>query len=284
MLTIAQITDIHVCTDRNPASKATAESRLRRVLRAIMALRPRPVAIVASGDLADAGEIDAYTDLQAILAEETDLPIYPGMGNHDLRVNFIKAWDWPADKLDEGFVQYTVDLPGGLRLVMCDTLDEGAAGGAFCETRARWLKRTLDDEPTRPTLVALHHPPLVSGIQWMDPAPDEPWILRLGAVLQGRDNVRRVMCGHLHRAFTRDFAGRLLTVSAATDVELTLDLTPVDMETPDGREILVSEPPAYALHMWNDGDLTTHFCVAGPYPTAVTYDHPFREPTGLASS
>jgi len=280
MLTVAQITDLHICSDRDPANQARAEARLRQVLRAIMAARPRPAAIVASGDLVDAGEIEAYRALWRIFAEETDLPIYAAVGNHDHRENFIKASDWPPERLAGGFVQYAADLAEDLRLVVCDTLEQGHSGGGFCADRADWLKQTLDEQPDRPTLVVLHHPPIASGIQWMDPRPDEPWIARLVAALDGQAQVRVVMCGHLHRAFTRALAGRTVTVAAATDIQLTLDLSPIDMTKPDGREILLAEPPGYALHMWDDGELTTHFCVAGPYPTAARYEHAFQKDQG----
>ena len=276
MLTIAQITDIHICAGQDEARKIRAEARLRQALRAIMALRPRPAAIIASGDLTEAGEVEAYADFWAIVRQETDLPVYPGLGNHDDRANFIIASNWPATELDQGFLQYAVDLPDGLRLLMCDTLQEGLAGGAFCELRAGWLKRTLSEEPYRPTVIALHHPPIASGVQWMDPEPDEAWIGRLAEALEGQGQVRGLMCGHLHRAFAGRFAGQIVTVAAATDILLTLDLTDIDLDRPDGREILVEEPPGYALHMWRRGEWTTHFCVAGPYPSAVTYRHPFR--------
>jgi 3',5'-cyclic AMP phosphodiesterase CpdA len=277
MLTLAQITDIHICTARDGARKDRAEARLRQTLRAIMALRPRPVGIVASGDLTETGDPDAYADFWAIVRQETDLPVYPGLGNHDLRAQFIAASAWPADRLAQGFVQYVVDLPEGLRLVMCDTLEEGLAGGGFCAARAGWLIRTLAREPARPTVVALHHPPIASGIQWMDPAPDEAWIARLGQALSGQAQVLALMCGHLHRPFTSRFAGKMVTVAAATDIQLTLDLTHVDLQQPDGREILLEEPPGYALHMWREGQWTTHFCLAGPYPPAVMYNFPFRK-------
>jgi 3',5'-cyclic AMP phosphodiesterase CpdA len=162
---------------------------------------------------------------------------------------------------------------------MCDTLQEGLAGGAFCEQRADWLRRHLQQDPDRPTVIALHHPPITSGVQWMDPAPDEAWIGRLAGVLAGQTQVRGLMCGHLHRALVSRFAGQIVTVASATDIQLTLDLSDIDPEKPDGREILVEEPPGYALHMWRDGQLTTHFCVAGPYPSAVIYKFPFRKLT-----
>ena len=275
MLTVAQISDVHICRGHEPARRDRAEARLRQVLRAIMALRPRPVAIVASGDLTESGDLASYVAFRAILAEETDLPVYPGVGNHDLRANFIQAFGWSADRLAEGFVQYCIDLPQGLRLVMCDSLDEGEPGGGFCETRARWLRGVLDDGTAAPALVAIHHPPVISGIRWMDPSPDAPWIGRLAGALQGQGQVQGLICGHLHRPFVSRLAGVTVAVAAATDIQLTLDLTPIDMRRPDGRELLVDEPPGYALHLWEDGRLTTHFCVAGPYPTAVIYTRPF---------
>ena len=49
------------------------------------------------------------------------------------------------------------------------------------------------------------------------------------------------------------------------------------MHVPDGREILVEEPPGYALLMSDGPNLTTHMCLAGDYAPAVTYNFPFRK-------
>ena len=49
-MTIAQITDLHVTTDRDPVNRWRNAERLNHVLKAIHALKPRPVAIIASGD------------------------------------------------------------------------------------------------------------------------------------------------------------------------------------------------------------------------------------------
>jgi Icc protein len=171
-------------------------------------------------------------------------------------------------------VQYAVDL-GGLRLVMCDTLDEGSNDGAFCENRAAGLCRMLEQDTRTPTIVALHHPPILSGIRWMDPSPDAEWIRRLAKTIEGRAQIRAVVCGHVHRAFHGVLAGQVVSASPATSIQLTLNLTPVDVRAPDGREILVDEPPGYSLLMWDKGQLITHVCVAGDFAPAVTYDVPF---------
>ena len=111
----------------------------------------------------------------------------------------------------------------------------------------------------------------------MDPDPKSPWIVRLEDVLQGRDQVKVMMCGHIHRAFNGIFAGHMVTAAPATSIQLTLDLTEVDMHVPDGREILVEEPPGFVLLMSQGQDLTTHLCLAGDYTPAVTYNFPFRK-------
>lgn len=274
VLTIAQITDLHVTTDKDPLNQQRNEERLRQVMRAIHELRPRPVAIVASGDLVDRGEREEYLELERLMAE-SEIPIFYAVGNHDSREGFLSVFSGPGAQTDaNGYIQYAVDF-GPMRIVVCDTL-EGPNHGDYDEARAAWLAETLDAEPNKPTAVILHHPPIPSGIQWMDPDPDSPWIGRLAQVLKGRDQVQVLMCGHIHRAFTGLFAGHVLSAAPATSIQLTLDLTEVDMHVPDGREILVEEPPAFALLMCHAGHLTTHTCQAGDYTPAVTYNFPFR--------
>ena len=272
MLTFAQITDLHITSDKDPLNKERNEKRLRAVLRAIHERKPRPDAIIASGDLVDRGEPEEYDELKKIFGE-IELPLYLGVGNHDMRAPFRAAFpDTPVDA--DGYVQYAVDL-GGVRLVMLDTLDEGKNDGAFCKARAAWTRRTLNKARRTPTIVALHHPPIQSGIRWMDPDPRADWIMRLEKTLKGRNQILTAISGHIHRSYFGMFAGHSLSVGPATSIQLTLDLTDVNMRVPDGREILVEEPAGYTLLVWDKGMLTTHFCVVGDFGPAVMYEFPF---------
>lgn len=274
MLTIAQITDLHVTTDKDPLNQRRNEARLAQVMKAIHELRPRPVAIIASGDLVDRGEREEYIELKRLMAG-CEIPVYYALGNHDGRAEFLEVFAGPDARTDaNGYVQYAVDFET-FRMVVCDTLG-GPNHGEYDEARAAWLEATLDAEPDRPTAVILHHPPIMSGIRWMDPDPASPWIARLAAALQGRPQVKVLMCGHIHRAFNSMFAGHMVTAAPATSIQLTLDLTEVDMHVPDGREILVEEPPGFVLLMSQGDELTTHVCLAGDYAPAVTYNFPFR--------
>ena len=274
VLTIAQITDLHITTDRDPENRHRNASRLEAVLKAIHGLHPRPAAIVASGDLTDVGSPEEYAALAEILAR-SEIPLHLTVGNHDQRQPFLEAFAGVHARADaHGFVQYAVDI-GELRMVVCDSLDETREGGDFCPARAAWLADTLDAASDQPTVVVIHHPPIPSGIQWMDPDPAADWILRFGAVLVNRAQVRAVICGHVHRAYQGVFAGKVVSVSAATSLQLTLNLTPVDRRVADGRQILIGEPPGFALLTWTGGALLTHHCVAGDFPDPITYDTPF---------
>ncbi len=149
MLTIAQITDLHVTTESDPVNHRRNADRLRQVLNSVHTLKPRPVAIVATGDLVDRGEPEEYAELQAVLAE-AEIPIYYGLGNHDRRGAFLETFKGPCARTDEnGFVQYAVDF-GQVRLVVCDTLDEGHEGGDSANGGQPGSARHSTLRPTNP--------------------------------------------------------------------------------------------------------------------------------------
>jgi len=273
MLTIAHITDLHITSAKDPVNHARHEARLRQVLDAIHALKPRPAAIVGTGDLVHNGEAAEYAELKRIFAS-AQIPIFVGVGNHDRRAAFRAAF--PDTATDEnGFVQYAAGI-GALPFVMADSLEEGQNRGAYCEARAAWLRRTLDEAPDVPTIVAIHHPPVRSGIPWMeDPSPTDDWVLRLAKALRERRQIVGVIAGHLHRAFHAPFAGHTVSVSAATAIALTLDLRDLDRGKPDARELLREEPPGFSVLLWDEGQLTAHICVAGDFLGVVHFNTPF---------
>jgi 3',5'-cyclic-AMP phosphodiesterase len=271
LLTIAQITDLHITNGSRPKEQARNTARLHTALAAIRELKPPPAAILVTGDMVDLGQADEYAALKQILAT-IDIPIYFGVGNHDSREAFRQAF--PETPVDEnGFIQYAVMI-GDLRIVMCDTL-EGKENGGFCEKRAQWLARTLDEAPDTPTVLALHHPPVPSGIVWIDEPADAPWLKRLADVIRDRRQIRTLICGHMHRSYNGQFAGHVVAVSSATSIQLALDLRPIDLRVPDGRELLTERMPGYSLLVWNNDSLSVHSCPAGDYPAAVHYTAPF---------
>jgi len=89
MLTIAQITDLHITTDKDPKNKVRNTARLRAVLADIEKRSPRPSAIIATGDLVDRGEPEEYRELESIFA---DVTIPAGLGGETSSVKWGTAF------------------------------------------------------------------------------------------------------------------------------------------------------------------------------------------------
>jgi 3',5'-cyclic AMP phosphodiesterase CpdA len=195
--------------------------------------------------------------------------VHYALGNHDVRRNFAAVF--PEAPLTGGFLQYAID-DGPVRLVVIDTLEEGRHGGAFCETRARWLRDTLDAAPDRPTMIVQHHPPIEVGIPWMNTDPAEPWVHRLADCLRGRRNIVGLICGHIHRAIVTRWDDVIVATCPSTAPPVALELRPIDPEIADGRPLILADPPAYALHWWNGREFITHYDTATEHQVLASYD------------
>ena len=264
---IAQITDIHIGFDPDNPAEYNRE-RLDRVLGMLIDGPNRPDLLLATGDITDRGDGESYRRLADIFAR-CPFPVWPSVGNHDLRDNFHAHF--PGFDDGNGFVQYTVELPE-LRLVTVDTLEEGRHGGAFCDRRAAWLDAELAKDRVKPTYIVMHHPPVESGIEWMNTDPDEPWVGAVSSVVRRHPQVRGLICGHLHRSVTVAWEGRTIAICSSTAPQVSLDLRPIDADRPDDRPMIVAEDPAYALHRWNGRELVSFYDNAGARATLARYD------------
>ena len=267
---IAQITDCHIGFDPGDPEEDNVQ-RLRAVLDRLCHGPNRPDLLLLTGDLTNGGDADNYARLGTLLAA-CPIPYRLLAGNWDERAALLAAF--PDTASADGFVQFELDTPR-LRVIALDTTEPGRHGGAFCEQRAAWLSARLDADPARPVLIAMHHPPIISGLDWLDGGEQAPWIERFRAAISGRPQVRAIIAGHLHRTVHTSFAGVPLTVCPSAAPAVTLDLRPIDPEQPDGRAMVQAEPPAYALHRWHGGQLTSHFEVVPleqPWAVLARYD------------
>jgi len=264
---IAQITDIHIGFDPdNPAEYN--RKRLDEVLDVLMKGPNRPDLLLATGDITDRGDPASYRRL-ATAFSRCPFPVWPSVGNHDLRDNFREHF--PGFDDENGFIQYSVELPE-LRLVTVDTLEEGRHGGAFCDARAAWLDAELGRDADKPSYIVMHHPPVECGIDWMNTHADEPWVHRFTSVVRRHPQVRGLICGHLHRSVTVAWEGRTVAICSSTAPQVSLDLRPIDEEHPDDRPMIVAEDPAYALHHWNGRELVSFYDHAGAHTMLAKYD------------
>jgi Icc protein len=264
---IAQITDLHLGFDEgNPVE--FNRKRLDAVLKVLIEGPNRPDMLLVSGDLTDRGDDDSYRRCAAALAA-CPFPVYPTVGNHDLRNPFARHFS--NVPMVDGFVQYSL-RHDGLRLIVIDTRERGRHGGGFCTQRAAWLKARLNEDRDAPTVIVMHHPPLDVGIEWMATHVDEPWVANFADAIAGQRQVRAILCGHLHRAIVAPWRGVTTIVCPSTAPQVALDLNPIDPEKPDHREMIVAEPPGYALHRWTGQELVTLFDTVGDHVVLARFD------------
>jgi hypothetical protein len=80
------------------------------------------------------------------------------------------------------------------------------------------------------------------------------------------------MCGHVHRSISVPWQGTAVAICSSTAAQVTLDLNPIDPETPDNRPMIIADEPGYALHLWNGRELVSHFASVGDRAVLAKYD------------
>jgi 3',5'-cyclic-AMP phosphodiesterase len=242
---LVQISDPHVAAADGDRSAATG---LAAAVRDVGALRPAPAAVLLSGDVAADGGAPEYERARELLAP-LEAPVHALPGNHDDRAGLRAAFGLPG-AADEP-IRYAAAC-GDLRLVLCDTTQPGVDDGRLDAAALDWLDAELAGAPAAPTVVAMHHPPVLIGVPPMDaiglPAEDRA---ALRALLDRHAQVRAVVAGHVHRA-TFALLGRCPVVtSPSTWVQVAL--------APEWPELILEPaPPAFLVHVWEDGELVSH--------------------------
>jgi len=210
---------------------------LEAAVAAVAALDPAPDAVLLSGDLAEHADPREYERVRELLAP-LSMPLHAIPGNHD-DPEAVPAW-------------YSVRC-GALRLVACDSTVPGADDGAFGPERLDRLERLLGEDPSAPTIVAMHHPPIDIGVEAADaiglPREDR---VALSELLDAHAQVRRVVAGHVHRGAAGRVGNCPVFTCPSTWRQGALDLRP-------GAPLRLSEDqPAFALHVLMDGEIVSH--------------------------
>ncbi|HZF34179.1 MAG TPA: phosphodiesterase [Candidatus Angelobacter sp.] len=262
---LAQISDLHVVArGKRLYGRIDTPAFLTRAVAHLNALAPRPDFVWITGDLVDQGSPAEYAHLREILGG-LEIPWALMPGNHDDRASLRRAFaDQPYLPRDGEFLQYALDdLP--LRLLALDTLIPGESGGRLCQARLEWLAARLAEHPDRPTVIAMHHPPFLTGLAEMDTINCDN-SAALGAIVAEHPQIERIVCGHVHRPMVIRWNGTVVTTAPATAHQVALNLL-------DGTPTAwIMEPPACHLHYWRaDSGLVTHHSYIGDYGAATPY-------------
>ena len=270
MLIVAQITDTHIKARGSLAyGRVDTAAFLKASVAHINALDPLPDAVILTGDVVDAGKAEEY-ELASELLAPLRPPLLPLPGNHDRRDPFRTAFSNRVALPTDGHLSY-VDDRFPLRLVMLDDTVPGKPYGDFTPAHADWLDNSLSAAREKATLVAMHHPPFVTGIEHMD-VQNCQGAARLAEVLTAHPQVLALACGHVHRNILTSFAGKPASIcpSQAHAVSLALN--------PGAPSSFHMDPPSLHLHRWREdgsrvGSLLTHQSfigeIEGPHPFFV---------------
>ena len=239
---IAQISDPHVMPPGPNHLGIDTAAMLTTAIERLNRLSPQPDCVLITGDLADSGSDADYAELRRRLAGlQAPYRVLPG--NHDEREAFRRAFaDHAYLPKDGPFLQYISDI-GPLRLVALDTVIPGSLGGTLCAERLEWFAHKLQGSAGRPLIVAMHHPPMLTGIPFMD-AIGLDCRDRFKEIVARHSNVQMITCGHVHRTIFTPFAGTVASTCPSTAHQVIFTLSD---RAPAGWS---ADPPGLQLHLW----------------------------------
>lgn len=253
MTFLVQITDTHV-VERGTLLYGQADTarHLAETVSEINAMRPLPDGVLITGDLVEHPGPTTYSHFRDLI-EPLRMPVFLMPGNHDSpEIMQYYFRDTPMFPAKPPHFQYVIeDFP--FRVLMLNSHFDNSELPHFGPRRRQWLEAALA-ESDRPALVAIHHPPMKTGIGFIDMVgPD--WYRGLGEVLAQHPQVFKIICGHGHL----DLQGRLGSVPVQMVGSIAHQLIACRGEDIAPSFDNVRVPPM--LHQWLDGEL-----VSGYYP------------------
>jgi 3',5'-cyclic-AMP phosphodiesterase len=247
---IAHISDCHVVPEPQ-LCYGMIDTRywLGQSITRLNAMSPRPNLVVLSGDLVDEPSSAAYTTLTSLLQALT-LPLIVIPGNHDdrtlLKRHLAEHCYLPSAGEKANF---SIDL-GPVRLIGFDAVVPGKEWALVTEQDLGWLQGELEATRDRPTMLVMHHPPVATGIAFMD-ALQPPLHPGFEALLTAHPQVRLIACGHVHRVVDGALGHARVAVAGSTAHQFRLALDP------DVPPAVSMEPPTIRLHHWRGNTVTS---------------------------
>lgn len=190
-LRVLHLSDTHLRKSPGSMRGKKAERRLASVLEKFSRLDETVDIIVVTGDIADDRSRQACERLSRAL-HSFGTPILAVPGNHD-----------DPTEVDTCFPGSTVEC-GNWRFLGLDTSRPGRARGAVDSER---LFRCLAELDSRPTVLAMHHPPVSPATGRAFGLDGAETFLREVAL---RPHIRVILSGHIHHPFVRRASDRLV--------------------------------------------------------------------------
>ncbi|MBS0922994.1 3',5'-cyclic-AMP phosphodiesterase [Providencia sp. JGM181] len=225
VIRILQVTDTHLFADTENTLLGINTYRSYQAVLDAIAEQNLPVdLIVATGDLVQDQSPKAYQHFAAGI-ERIPAPCVWLPGNHDYppaMVGTLKIAGISSAK--------QIFIGDDWQILMLDSQLQDVAHGELSEQQLEWMKQCLDEQPTRTTLIMLHHHPLPSGCTWLDQHSLRNSHI-LADYLKNYPNVKAMLCGHIHQEMDENWHGIRLLATPSTCVQFKPHCTNFALDT-----------------------------------------------------
>jgi len=166
-----------------PGLEFDSQANFSRCLREVLAMNPRPAAVIFLGDLQHIGLSDEpYQIFRELLKplDESGIPYFLTLGNHDQPGRFFKVFPEWKEKMVAG-AAWNASFKN-VDFITIETTDyKNGARGIVPEAQRKWMNELLAKE-TKPVFICGHH-----GWPTMEEKPEmtNPYI-------------QAWLCGHFH--------------------------------------------------------------------------------------
>jgi len=193
------LSDFHLVEDESAFSRAfDAKYILEKTVKKIVDKKEdfgNLDGVIITGDISDDGSKASYSDAYSIL-KELDLPLLAIPGNHDLRKPMMDYFAKDTVIHSSEFFDWAYETNDTL-VIGLDTLVEGQKYGMLRSESLNLLYEKLNQPTEKNIILAIHHPPINTGIPFMDEIAlknsDE-----LSECLGAANQQIRILCGHVH--------------------------------------------------------------------------------------
>ncbi|MFQ3231024.1 MAG: Icc protein [Reinekea sp.] len=190
--TLVQITDPHLhASSEGTLLGMNTEDSLKLIVKRVQEEVSNIDLILATGDIAQDSSVGAYENFVSFV-EPLKAPMRWIPGNHDNRENMATV----AQGTD--YANAITEL-GNWVVVMLDSVVPKKVYGSLAQDQLDTLKQALEQFTDKYILIAFHHHPVSMKSQWIDKIgvknSDE-----LQKIIAPYNNIRAIVCGHVHQA------------------------------------------------------------------------------------
>jgi len=203
MTHLVQLTDTHILPPGEVLyGSIDSATHLKASVQNINRMRPLPDVVIITGDLVERGNAVSYRHFIELI-KPLKMPAYVIPGNHDhpqrMQESFTATQHFPVT--DPTFQYAVEDFP--FRILALNSRCDNTELPGFDQQRLDWLHQQLNLSG-KPVLIALHHPPMTTGIELIDMGGTD-WFQEFKTILAEHRQVKLVICGHCHT----DLCGRI---------------------------------------------------------------------------